>query len=101
MVLGYPGLEDVFEIGLEVNAGALLVRMTQPAIADDIGDQNCGEPAFHALTGSGSARQGRPSSVYHIRNRQTKELAGRLRTHRRPTHLTTETRSCPVVAHRV
>ena len=43
-------LEDLLQIGLEAGACSLLVGLAQPAIADDIGDQDSGEPALHPIT---------------------------------------------------
>ena len=41
-------LEDLLQVGLEAGARALLVDLAQAAIADDIGDQDGGEPTLHA-----------------------------------------------------
>ena len=40
-------LEDFAQVGLEAGARALLVGLAMTAIADDIGDQDGGEPALH------------------------------------------------------
>ena len=42
-------LEDLLQVGLKAGARPFLVDLAQAAIADDIGDQDSGEPALHSV----------------------------------------------------
>jgi hypothetical protein len=70
MMLGDLRLEDLPEVGLEAGARPFLIGSAQPAVADDIGDQDGSEAAFQARTPSSRRLARRYLRIYVVSNAQ-------------------------------